>query len=59
MAVRARVEAGNVRIECAPADFPKILDGAERICAFAQSLGFKHCSLDLAGYKRGSMNVVQ
>ncbi len=58
-AVRARVEAGNVRIECAPADFPKILDGAERICAFAQLLGFKHCSLDLAGYKRGSMNVVQ
>ena len=58
-AVRARVESGSVRIECAPPDFPKILGGAERICALAQSLGFKHCSLDLAGYKRGSMNVVQ
>lgn len=59
LAVRARVESETVRIECVPSDFRKILDGAERICAFAQSLGFKHCSLDLAGYKRGSMNVVQ
>lgn len=56
--IRARVEGENVRIECKPSDFQKIIDGAESICKMSNSLGFKRISLDLQGYKRGSMNIV-
>ena len=54
--VRARVESGNVRIECSPSDFGKIAAGAARISDAAKKLGFKRCTLDLGGYKMGSMN---
>lgn len=57
--VRARVESGNVRIECSPSDFGKIAAGAARISDVAKKLGFKRCTLDLGGYKMGSMNVVK
>ena len=55
--VRARLEGKNVRIECDRRDFSKILRGADDICRRCSALGFERCSLDLAGYKQGSMNL--
>lgn len=55
--VRARLDGKNIRIECDKRDFSKILRGAGEICERCSSLGFERCSLDLAGYKQGSMNL--
>ncbi len=55
--VRARLESENIRIECDSSDFIKIASAAREISDFAKKLGFKHCSLDLGGYKQGSMNL--
>lgn len=56
--VRARVEGESVRLECPPDAFEKIARNAEAVAQKAYGLGFKRCSLDLGGYKRGSMNKV-
>lgn len=57
--VRARVEGESVRIECPQKAFVKISENAEAVSQKAYGLGFKRCSLDLGGYKRGSMNKIQ
>jgi uncharacterized protein len=57
--VRVHGEAGDqARIEIMPDEFPKLLDEATRthaLSAFTE-IGFKYVSLDLAGYRTGSMN---
>lgn len=55
--VRARTDGNSARIECNVNDFEKVLGNSAQISKTAYNLGFKCCSLDLAGYKTGSMNV--
>lgn len=55
--VRARTDGNSVRIECNICDFEKVVCNSAKINKEAVDLGFKRCSLDLAGYKTGSMNV--
>lgn len=57
--IRARLDSENIRIECDSSDFSKIISGANEICKHAKELGFKRCSLDLNGYRQGSMNQKQ
>lgn len=46
------------RIEILPADFPKIIEETNRnkIYDYLKSIGFSYISLDLKGYRTGSMN---
>jgi uncharacterized protein len=58
--VRVHGEAGEqARIEIMPEEFPHIIEEStrERITEAFAEYGFKYVSLDLAGYRTGSMNA--
>ena len=44
------------RIEVTPDDFSKLLEHRERIVSEFKTLGFNYVSMDLQGYRTGSMN---
>ena len=56
--VRVRIHGKIARIEIDPAEFEKILQGdtAAQLNEYFCSLGFMYVTLDLGGYKMGSMN---
>ena len=54
--VRVRIHGNIARIEVEPSEFPKILDNADELNDYLQQLGFTYVTLDLGGYKMGSMN---
>ena len=56
--LRVRVELNTARIELEPADIDRILAPAVRakIVRAFREFGFSHVSLDLLGYRKGSMN---
>ncbi|MBR2743400.1 MAG: ATP-dependent sacrificial sulfur transferase LarE [Clostridia bacterium] len=54
--VRVRMHGDTARIETDPSEFSKVLSGAEAIDRELKSLGFLYVTLDLGGYKTGSMN---
>ena len=56
--VRVRVHGTLARLELLPADLPRLLDETlrTRIHTALQSLGFSYVTLDLRGYRTGSMN---
>ena len=56
--VRVRLHGDIARIELEPSQFPLLLseDTPERINREIKTLGFKYVTLDLGGYKTGSMN---
>lgn len=53
---RARHHGDLCRIEIDPADFAKMIDPAirEKIVAGLRKIGYRHVTLDLAGYRTGS-----
>jgi uncharacterized protein len=54
---RVRHHGDVARIEVEPADMPRLLEHAPQIVErFRREAGFIHITLDLAGYRRGSMN---
>lgn len=54
---RVRHHDEIARIEVDPNDMPRLLEHAETIVARCRAeAGFRHITLDLAGYRRGSMN---
>lgn len=57
---RVRIHGDSARIELLPEEFPRLLEGdvRERICRRFKELGFRYVSLDLQGYRTGSMNEV-
>ena len=57
---RVRMQKDTARIETLPADFPILLqdDNRNRIITEFKSFGFKYISLDLQGYRTGSLNEV-
>ena len=57
---RARHHGDVCRIEIDPADFDKLLDPTirERIVAAIVQAGYKHVSVDLAGYRTGSTAAI-
>ncbi len=56
--VRVRHYGDTARIEVAPEDIPKLLENETRahVAAFFKNLGFKFATLDLEGYRMGSLN---
>ncbi len=56
---RVRVHGNLARIEILPADFEKIIrpEIREEITAKFKAAGFDYVSLDLSGYRTGSMNI--
>jgi uncharacterized protein len=57
---RTRFHGELVRIEIAPAELPRALDieMARRLTAIFKRLGYKYVTLDLEGYRQGSLNEV-
>jgi uncharacterized protein len=57
---RVRFHGELVRLEIAPDELPKALTAemARRFTAIFKSLGFKYVTLDLEGYRQGSLNEV-
>ena len=57
--LRVRIHGDNLaRIEIKPEKFDEILDQKEKICKYFRSLGFVYTTLDLIGFRSGSMNEV-
>ena len=56
--VRSHGDGTLARIELLPKDFPRVFSGNlhEEIVKVLKSYGFLYVSLDLAGYRTGSMN---
>lgn len=56
--VRVRVHDSLARIEIQPSEFPKMLEGdtAAELDRYLREMGFAYVSLDLGGYRTGSMN---
>lgn len=55
--LRVRHHGAVARIEVAKEDFDKVIDNADYIVARFKAIGFDFASLDLAGFKSGSMNT--
>ncbi len=57
---RVRMQSGEARIELMPEDIERFLSGEvrEKVRKRFHALGFKFVSLDLDGYRTGSMNAV-
>lgn len=56
--VRVRYHGNLARIEVASAAFPELLTHREAIIGFFKQQGFAYVTLDLEGYRTGSMNEV-
>jgi uncharacterized protein len=56
--VRVRWQPAEARIEVPPADFDRLLDLRPEIVVRLKQLGFTYVSLDLTGYRTGSLNQV-
>lgn len=56
--VRVRAHDNIARIEVVPDEFSKILLEREKIVSEIKNIGFNYVTLDLAGYRTGSMNEV-
>ena len=56
--VRVRIHGTIARIEISPEEFPKLLEkeNREKIYAEFKSYGFTYVTMDLMGYRTGSMN---
>jgi uncharacterized protein len=56
--IRARHEKSSIRIEISPSQIKKIADDSIRlqIVAKMKELGYKYVSIDLEGYRQGSLN---
>lgn len=55
--VRLRVHKNTVRIEVDEADFKKILENRAKITAYLKDLGYLYITLDLEGFRSGSMDA--
>ena len=56
--VRVRHHGNTARIEVAPADMAKLVGYRDQILLKLTTLGFQYISIDLRGYRTGSMNEV-
>ena len=54
--VRVRVHGQLARIETDPAEFEKLLSVREKIVSAFRDFGFTYVTMDLTGYRTGSMN---
>lgn len=55
--IRVRMHGMMARIEAMPEDFLKLVQMHEMINQKLKELGFTYVSMDLEGYRTGSMNI--
>lgn len=55
--VRIRVHGGLARIEVDKEDFPCLLEHKEEITGYLKNLGYVYITLDMEGFRSGSMDV--
>ncbi|MDO5650125.1 MAG: TIGR00268 family protein, partial [Gallicola sp.] len=55
--VRLRVHGDIVRLEIDKAEFDKLLECKEKITSYLKGLGFSYITLDLEGFRSGSMDI--
>lgn len=55
--LRVRVHGNLARIEILPEDFGRLINFRERLIEKFKALGFEYVTLDLQGYRIGSMNI--
>ena len=55
---RVRMHGDMARIEVNPDEIQRVIDNREKVYDYLKSLGFTYVSLDLGGYRTGSMNEV-
>ena len=56
--VRVRIHDKMARIEALPGEFDKIMSNKDTIYSRLEEIGFTYVSLDLKGYRTGSMNEI-
>lgn len=56
--VRLRIHGTVARIEVDPGEFPVLLQSREEVVSCIQSLGYPYVTLDLQGFRSGSMDAV-
>jgi pyridinium-3,5-biscarboxylic acid mononucleotide sulfurtransferase len=56
--VRVRTHGEIARIEVEPQEMPRLLEYYQEITANLQEFGYSYVTMDLSGYKSGSMNKV-
>ena len=56
--VRVRHYGSLARLEVAPEQIARLAAEREEVAAFFQTLGFTHVTVDLVGYRSGSLNEV-
>ena len=54
--VRVRIHGKLARIEIEPAEFERLLSERENVVSALREYGFAYVTMDLAGYRTGSMN---
>ena len=54
--LRVRIHGKMARIEVLPAEFEKLLEHREEIVTAFKRFGFTYVTMDLQGYRMGSMN---
>ena len=54
--VRSHADGTVARVEVPAADLPRLLDLRDEVAAGVKAAGFTFCSLDLDGFRSGSMN---
>ena len=54
--VRVRIHGMMARIEVEPAEFSKVLENREKITKEFKTYGCTYVTMDLTGYRTGSMN---
>ena len=55
---RVRIQGTSARIELLPSEFELLLSMREKIAEKLKEYGFSYVSLDLQGYRMGSMNDI-
>ena len=56
--VRVRYHQNIARIEVNDADIPTVIHNKDQITVYLKELGFDYVTIDLEGYRTGSMNEV-
>ena len=54
--VRVRVHGDVARVEVDPADMARLVERREEVAAALTALGFRFVTVDLEGFRSGSMN---
>ena len=54
--VRVRIHGKLARIEIEPAEFEQLLSEREKVVSALREYGFAYVTMDLTGYRTGSMN---